>query len=173
MLWGFSDSALKWPACCCCCSLDSERQMGAMALPRRAAASQRLMHRGGGQTSFGHVPERAQPGLSRHLTTGGSTVGSRPRISRVVAFALEVVSLLGAGGAFLFAFATSFCGLFGDTCSPGEEATITIAMIGSLVLAFGGPLLVARLRRSWGWALPPVVIVGFLVVISSVQLALQ
>lgn len=63
----------------------------------------------------------------------------QPRISRVVAVVLVVASQLGAAFVLMTGFFTGLCALFSEECSRGENAIITIAMITTVALGFGGP----------------------------------
>lgn len=60
----------------------------------------------------------------------------------------------------MIGFYTALCSLWGEECSAREDAIVKIATTGTVVLGFGGPFVVAWLRRSAVWALTPFVVVG-------------
>ena len=91
------------------------------------------------------------------------TPPARPRrwqrpISRRTTVGLTVGFVGAALVAFFYAFGISFCGIWGETCSPHEELAMTVLNVTGWVLLVGGPILVAWLRRAVVWALTPVVV---------------
>ena len=88
----------------------------------------------------------------------------RRPISRRAAIGLTIAVFALTALAFWISFGLSLCGLFGETCSPGTERAMQVLSSAGLVLAIGGPILVAWLRRAAVWALSPLVVAAVLIV---------
>ena len=88
----------------------------------------------------------------------------QPRISRPVAVILVIASEVGAFVTLCIAFVASFCD---DPCPRLRTAVITITTIATYALGFGGPIMVAWLRRNVVWALTPFVIIGLLWLVNG------
>ena len=86
-----------------------------------------------------------------------SAEGRQP-ISRVAAIVLTLGFVLASATAFIFAFGTSLCSLFGETCSEAEQNRINALTGMGLLFGIGGPILVAWLRRATVWALTPLIL---------------
>ena len=74
---------------------------------------------------------------------------------------LSVVVLVGAfvlaAALMLGAIAASFCGLFGEQCTPDEERAIGLFFLASLGVFLLVPAGVAAARRQARWLLAPVI----------------
>jgi len=117
----------------------------------------------GGRCQAGFMPpERLEVPNASSPIPGVSEGRRQPRISRVVAVILVVASEVGAVVVLLIGIFVGLCALFGEDCSSGEDMIVTIAPIGTLILGFGGPFMVAWLRRNAVWALTPFVISGLI-----------
>lgn len=97
------------------------------------------------------------------------TPRTRPRrwnrpISKRSAVGLTLAFFGAAFSAFWVAFGLSLCGLYGETCSPGDLRAQQAMVLAGLTLALGGPILVAWLRRAAVWALSPAALVAGLFV---------
>ena len=84
--------------------------------------------------------------------------GRRP-ISRVTAVLLSLGCVLASATALIFAFGTSLCSLFGETCSDAEQTKISVLTWTGMALGVGGPIGVAWLRRAAVWAITPLILV--------------
>lgn len=84
----------------------------------------------------------------------------RQPISRMAAIVLTLGFVLASATAFVFAFGTSLCSLFGETCSEAEQNRITVLTGLGLVFGIAGPVLVAWLRRAAVWGLTPMILVA-------------
>ena len=84
----------------------------------------------------------------------------RQPISRITAIVLTLGFVLASATAFIVAFYTGFCTLFGETCSEAEQSRINVLNAMGLACGIGGPILVAWLRRAAVWALTPLLLIA-------------